>query len=707
MGNETAGDKAVKSTSGESGWKRYDNIISLLIGDDSKEGACSINISKQFNPGESGRLSIPGNLNAAFLICLSAENHPRYGEALAYLKEMEYDPLWKHIASFYREGLERLPAEFREFAHNKEISLLKDFPEGEDRTDSQKFQEKLWSLFHPEAVSIIDRQTAQKASLREKRKVKIDFLNPNPVKDVAAEVIFTSNALITIPSSQTDLGSLHLEENLKKALHEVSGEDQLFWYDHPVQIGVEPEKNEIIYGLRHLSETLQHEKKRGNVNEASELTCLLSVSVTHEGLQGLAKDYIEGELNKVHKLPGLNVYLFTEADTSKLLHQVLIPAAERYLPEKEDSALLLKEIIGVDGMYGRHYSFLKAITAFWQVFIAPHVKATFKIDLDQVFPHEALLNESGESAFEHLMSPLWGAGGTDCDGNALSLGMIAGALVNEKDIAKSLFTPDVTPPPAPFTGEDRLFCSRVPQALSTVAEMMTRYDDEIDGRKSCIHRIHVTGGTNGILIDSLRKHRPFTPTFVGRAEDQAYILSRLFHDGGEPALRYVHKDGFIMRHDKEAFAGEAIKAAAIGKLVGDYERIIIFSYYAGALPWSTEEIKKVINPFTGSFVSPIPLNIAFLRLALKAGAFLAHENEEERYKGLELINTGAKKLKSAIEKVTAEGGLKKIFEREKEAWDLYYDILDHMEKALKNEDPFALKLKEKAMELAENTLIRL
>ena len=46
------------------------------------------------------------------------------------------------------------------------------------------------------------------------------------------------------------------------------------------------------------------------------MTCILSASVTHEGLQGIVKEYIEYELGKAHDLPGLKVYLFTEAETS-------------------------------------------------------------------------------------------------------------------------------------------------------------------------------------------------------------------------------------------------------------------------------------------------------------------------------------------------------------------------------------------------------
>jgi len=53
--------------------------------------------------------------------------------------------------------------------------------------------------------------------------------------------------------------------------------------------------------------------------------------------------------------------------------------------------------------------------------------------------------------------------------------MIAGALVNESDIDNSLFTPDVRFPERSLLPDERLFFSVLPQAVSTRAEMMTRY----------------------------------------------------------------------------------------------------------------------------------------------------------------------------------------------------------------------------------------
>ena len=689
--------------------KSYHDIISCLVGDGPENGACGIDIVGQFQPEDNSRVAVPRNVNAAFLISLSGDGHSRYTAAVEYLEEMENDPLWTNLVTFYREGIHLLLNEFWDFCSSGnngvervEALITKLSQQKESLSSSQTIQDDIWKLFHPEASDILNNKEHQEDILRGNRKIEITNLNHKPVKNVPREVVFTSNALITIPPAGKKYKDLGIKPDLWNALEEVVQEDQVFWYDHPVQIGVEPDRNEILYGLHHLSESLLYEKKLKNAGEKDELTVILSASVTHEGLQGIVKEYIESELERSHDLPGLKVYLFTEAETAALIHEVLVPAANKYFSDIKDSASLLREVVGVNGKYGRHYSFLKAVTAFWQVFVDPDKKATFKIDLDQVFPQEKLLEETGKSAFQHMMSPLWGAEGIDSHGNPVYLGMMAGALVNEEDAGTSLFTPDVTYPSPHFRGEDTIFCSKIPQALSTLSEMMTRYGNgDIDGSNSCISRIHVTGGTNGILIDALRRYRPFTPVFIGRAEDQAYLLSALFPRDKEPALRYFHNDGLFMRHDKHAFAAEAIKAAEIGKIVGDYERILFFSNYARILSSDTDEVKRMIDPFTGSFVSPFSQNLAYLRLALKAAEFFTTKEEESEYKGFALVETGTRRLRASIQEVSmGDGnGLKERYRREQKAWDLYYDILDKIESALKEEDPFALELQEKAEKL--------
>jgi hypothetical protein len=271
--------------------------------------------------------------------------------------------------------------------------------------------------------------------------------------------------------------------------------------------------------------------------------------------------------------------------------------------------------------------------------------------------------------------------------------MIAGALVNQQDIEKSLFTPDVPFPNSPLSPDEYIFFSTLPQALSTEAEMMTRYTkDTLNGKKTCIQRIHVTGGTNGILIDSLRRYRPFTPSFIGRAEDQAYILSMLANPGTK--LGYAHKDGLIMRHDKEVCAQEAIQSSYINKIVGDYVRILYFSAYAKALTNDITKLKETIDPFTGCFISKIPASVTYLRFGLKAASLFAAGEEK---KGLEFIKIGAKRIMNALDFVHGENSmLKQRYEKERLSWNLYYDILSAVEDALKNNDSFALELRKKA-----------
>ncbi len=659
---------------------------------------------KRLAEGSLGEYSLE-EINNAFLVLLSGKEHPLYSKAFSLFQKTKEGEL-KEYAGFYEQAAEIIKKETEEATNENEafrerLSALSEWlSQKSSPLSTREAVEKIWSLFFPEGVGIYEHRDEMIQALRQKRRVRITQLNPSPIRMPDREILFTSNILLTLPSPETDIKKLPLADTLKDRIYEVLQEEQLYWYDHPVQIGVEPDKNEIIYGLRGLSEALRFEKKRGTVEKDTTLCCLLSVSVTHKGLQSIAREYIEGELNRVGGIEGLDIYVFTEADTERIIEDIIEPASERYMGT--ESGEQMKEVFGVDGEYGRHYSFLKAVAALWQVFVNPALKGTFKIDLDQVFPQEELLRYTKQSALEHLMTPLWGAQGIDSKGMPVELGMIAGALVNQKDIGKSLFTPDVPFPERETKADEVIFFSTLPQALSTEAEMMSRYNTaELDGRDSCIQRVHVTGGTTGILIDSLRKYRPFTPTFIGRAEDQAYIMSILYE--GDRHLRYLHKDGLIMRHDKETFAEEAIKAAKVGKIVGDYLRIIWFSYYARALPWSTEEIKEFLNPFTGCFISPIPFTIAYLRLSLKVARLFEEGSQAE---ATELLNTGKRRLATVADKLLKEPDF--VFNRynkEKELWNLFYNILDSIEKALSSSDPFAKKLQERFEKIVKECCI--
>ncbi len=631
-------------------------------------------------------------LNAAFLVLLSGKNSGHYRRARGIFEDARKSAELKDALGFYELSLDIIKAEIERHPDPERLRRLAEYLLKDSAEPTMFSIERIRECFFPEGVGICQRKDELRESLRKRRIVKLKKLNTEPIKNPATEMLFTSNVLLTLPSKNKNLGELDISDDLKRQLEPVMDEEQIYWYDHPIQIGVEPGKNEAVYGLRGLSDALRFEKGRGVAGRKDRLKCLLSVSVTHRGLHSIARSYIENELKKAKATEDMDVYIFTEENTEKITEQVLSEAANRLKGIKD--AELLYQVFGVDGEYGRHYSFLKAVVPLWSVLIDPRVRATFKIDLDQVFPEEHLVQETGKSAFEHLMTPLWGAKGEDWRGRRVFLGLLAGALVNERDIGKSLFTPDVCYPPEDITGDEVLFFSQLPQALSTEAEMMTQYNtEELDGKSACIQRYHVTGGTTGALVDALRRWRPFTPGFVGRAEDQAYIMSVLFKEQDGELLRYLHSAGLIMRHDKEAFASEAIQAAWAGKTVGDYVRIIIFSLYARALGWQLKDIKAELDPFTGSFISDMPVTLSVLRLSLKAAKLF---NTSQSEKAEELLEVGFRRLGRLLDGLKGEPDfIKKSFKQEKTGWDIYYDIIDALEDALRRDDPFALRIQER------------
>jgi len=647
-------------------------------------------------------------LNAAFLLSLDGEDEPGHTEAMAFLGRMANLPDWEEVALFYLKGIDLIQAEIASIGEQDSQvtrrlrSLVAWIEDQQSGVEPFIAAEKFWSLFHPEATGIWTQQERQVNALRDRRRVTITELNSNPIQDPACQILFTANALLTLPPDRQSIETIPLGESDRRKLADVFDEPQRFWYDHPIQVGVEPSKNEVIYGLRGLQRAVEFERKRGNMRSAHRLTCLLSVSVTHDGLHGLARNYLAREVARAGSTPDLDVYAFTETDAEKIIDQILAPAAGHYLGQA-DAADLLK-VFGVDGEYGRHYTFLKAVAAFWQVLIDPQIEATFKIDLDQVFPQGELLAGTGLSALEHFKTPLWGARGLDQDNEVVELGMIAGALVNESDIERSLFTPDVPFPPSKrkFSPDEYVFFSQLPQALSTAAEMMARYNTpELDGKRTCLQRVHVTGGTNGILIRHLRQHKPFTPSFIGRAEDQAFIFSTFPQEGSQ--FGYLHKDGLLMRHDKTAFAQEAIQAAEVGKLVGDYVRILYFSAYAQALEQDVHAIKARVDPFTGSFISHIPITLTYLRLALKAESFFKSGDMDL---GVEFIRLAAKRIQGAIDFAFGEtAALKRRYEYEHQGWDLYYNTLAAIENGVKAGDEFALDLRRTAQDLVKRSAL--
>lgn len=633
--------------------------------------------------GGDGAVVTARRLTGAFLAALAGDD-----EARAHLDDSADD--WKDVAAFYAHGLTAVPADIAARAENDPAfvdvlaALADTLTSRADQLEPKGLADHTWQALFPEGAGILGHEDERVHALRDVRTVTVEQPPDRPITDAGRELLLTANALITTPLSSRDPADLNVAPDVATAARDAANERQRYFYDHPIPVGIEPDANEILYGLQHLDEAIGFEKQRGTVPMDARMPCALSVSVTHHRLRDVAHDYVADVIDRAGGLQHLDVYVFAEHQTQRLVEDVLAPAA-RDLLDRSDTDLL--DVVGVDGRYGRHYSFLKAVAALWHVLVDDRIRATFKIDLDQVFPQEVLVDVTGRSALEHLTVSQWGAAGTAADDDPVDLGMLAGALVNESDIATSLYTPDVEFPDGPGGPPDHVFFSKLPQALSTAAEMGTRYaDGDPDGVSTVLERIHVTGGTTGARVDALRRHRPFTPSFIARAEDQAFVLATF---QTPPRLAYLHADGLIMRHDKEAFAGEAIKAAAVGKLIGDHIRILLFSAYGSTLG-DVEALKSIIDPFTGSFVSRTPVATTYLRFALQAAALLDGETPDD---GVTFVRDGSHQLREALAFIGGDpSDLEQTVDRERRGWALFYDILDALERGLAENDATARRL---------------
>ena len=364
----------------------------------------------QFNPYEKDAGSAARNINAAFLLSLAGAED--IDEALLYPDSLREDPSWKDVLDFYSHGRECIMEEIESICRddrdfrNALDSLYEHITGNAGNEPVSASVKRIRNFFFPEGDFDIDDPAADIAALRNKRLVRINRLNPQPLAYPAEELLLTANVLLTLPPESVSADDLYVPEELKEPLRRAGKGRQLYWYDHPIQVGSDPSSNEVVYGLKKLDEALDFEKEKGLMARDARLACVLSVSVTHEELHGVSRDYIEDLLRSNCTLKNLKIYMFTERDCRFLVENVLVPAAAAAGISTEPG--LLSGILGVDGDYGRHYSFLKAIAAFWQVFVDGRVRATFKIDLDQVFPQKALLEQTGATAFGHFMSPLWG-----------------------------------------------------------------------------------------------------------------------------------------------------------------------------------------------------------------------------------------------------------------------------------------------------------
>lgn len=618
---------------------------------------------------------------AALLVVLAGAKHRRYRDALEVLSGPDLDPDGdpvEALASFFGRAAQQIKAEVVASTRAEPglfEALVAAAELGAVQNQSAAF-DLIWRVFFPEGVGLEADWDRSVSKLMDRRKVSITELNPNPITEPVQEVLFTSNVLVS-PGD--------------------NGGPPDHWYDHPIPFETDPKATELAHGLCRLDSAIAFELDR-NPAWSGPATVLLSVSSTHDGFAHRARELVERVVAAVSPLRNLRVVAFDEPAATRLFRTLVGET-----PGSDPQPLAEPTVFGVSGAYGRHYSFLKAVSALWSVGVDTRVRATFKIDLDQSFPQPNLVAETGHTALEHLTTPRWGATGLSASGQSVDLALIAGGLVNEVDLDTSIFTPDVDRVPAGSSPEHPFFFSRLPQALSTQAEIVSRYRRTgepgdrglVDGVTEVLERVHVTGGTNGVLVEGLRRWRLFTPSVFGRAEDQAYLISGLAGrcgPGGDQRPGYVHEPGLVMSHDKADLIPEIIAQSAASKHVGDLIRTRLFSEYASA------DAKELLDPFTGCFVSRLPITVTMLRFAVHSLDPDYSPAEARQY-----LIEGARRLTEAEHAV---GALAAIVDDERDQWALYYNALDDLEDGLATSQAWAMQTRESIRQIVDQAEVR-
>ena len=126
-----------------------------------------------------------------------------------------------------------------------------------------------------------------------------------------------------------------------------------------------------------------------------------------------------------------------------------------------------------------------------------------------------------------------------------------------------------------------------------------------------------------------------------------------------------------MRHDKADLIPDVIRASAGSNHIGDLLRMWLFSAYAGM------DHKALLDPFSGCFVSRLPLAITGLRFGLHA-LHLDSADAAAVY-----LREGTKRLEESDVTVAA---LADTVRFERAGWTVFYDALDLIEQGVARGD---------------------
>lgn len=558
-------------------------------------------------------------ITGIFRYCISGS-----GEQAAHEKadEMLYQAAERAkeiFCSFYSAGENREKAE-------EALSVLTG-----PGTSAEKKAETIFRIWAPE-TGMKDDEILKRWKLTDVRP------NPEPIRPT--EVVLQLNALYTLPEGPAAAGGY--AEQAKAVLRNPGR--KIADYDHPVHLFEQDDRHELINCLRELDTDLAFEKEQGVLPPEYTIPVLLSVSVTHENLDGIAGSWIIRRLRTLG-LQHMRVFVLTEQALGTI--------------QKE----LFKREIGVYsvfGKYGVHFNALKYTQLLLEK--AYGIRGGFKLDTDEGIRSRDLHAVTGKTWMQTLCHEYWDGTAADWRGRKVGLAFNLGEYINEADIGRlgyreAMREPDVKLPER-TPGGDLFFNKGTAHARATA--LYNRFHRLTD----FISHTVVKGGGYGISNRGLRSAVPFTFSLVGRAEDQQFYFSGLaggirgiFH----PDLRIAHYKGAVASSEKKT---------AVTRFLGDMYRLIIFRYLAEYFC-----IKEDIDPMPGVFAGPLARAQAFFHTLYKA---LLLVNDGDAGGAEILLGSGWRELKDLMAALDS-GEIGERVEQEREEWKEFIRAADSAE----------------------------
>ncbi|MGC9311269.1 MAG: hypothetical protein ACP5IA_01155 [Sediminispirochaetaceae bacterium] len=472
--------------------------------------------------------------------------------------------------------------------------------------------------------------------------------NREPVKP--EQVLLQLNALYTVPEKGAEGRISRLPERLQQQAREVQRDPgkKMADYDHPVHLYEEDGQHELIGCLRELDEEIGFEKEQGVLPKDHAVPVLLSVSVTHEGIDQAAGDWIEWLLESKH-YHHLHVFVLTETMV-------------RHIKDALDGTF---PAYSVFGKYGRHFNALKYSQLLFEK--SHGIRAGFKLDTDEGIRSRDLYAARGKTWFQILCHPYWGGTAVDWKGRSVLLAVNEGEYINSSDIDKhgysgSLRTPDVAIPNS-WSGPNMFFQKGFAHGRTT--GLYNTFNNVEDG----ISHTVVKGGGYGITNQGLRNAAPFTFSWVGRAEDQQFYFSGL-----PEGIRGIFHPDLRIAHYKASVRGAEEKTAAT-RFIGDMYRLIIFQRLAELM-----DVKSDIDPMPGVFAGELAQAQAAFATLLKSVEFASRGEEET---GRYVVEEGVQELVDLEHRID-RGEVERELHRERQMWRDFIEAAD-------SADPVTLK----------------